>query len=213
MHCKILFHDSRRRVSAFGNSTRADVDKVCAMLLQQLATLEFIFYFGRVGRQNAPKILHVPLINSEDQSEVLDARLKLELNHLQMFAYNAAATRACHTLPKPAGRLVVDNNKSVVRWFNENRQASRLLDLLFFDAALPSWPTITIADDNEHSGLQIADLLTYFATKQFQDPRFADTFDLVRHKSQFMIYEFDPQVCRPYVPPSGVTVKPFPKRT
>lgn len=209
LHCKVLFHGSRRAKSAFKNSSSADIEKACAILLQQINSLNVAFYFGRVARDKAPKILHVPLASDKDQSEVIDARLKLELPHLQLFAYGAAATRACHTLPEPATRVVVDQNKSVIRWFNENRQASRLLQSLFMDARLPKWPAVTLADDANQPGLQVADVLTYYATKQFFDPRFAYAFDVIRHKTQFMVHEFDPQVRQPYIPPPGVIVKPL----
>jgi hypothetical protein len=211
LHCKVLFHEGRRRKSAFKNSSRADVEKACSVLLHQIASLNVAFYFGRVARDKVPKILHVPIVDDKNQSEVIDARLKLELPHLQFFAYVAAATRACHTLPHPATRLVVDRNKTMVRWFNENRQVGRLLESLFIDSNLPQWPAMTSAPDANHSGLQVADLLTYYATRQFFDPRFAHAFDVVRHKTQFMVYEFDPQVYQQYSPPPGVSVKPLAK--
>lgn len=212
LHAKILFHDSRRQKSAFKNVNRSEVERACATLLRRIALLEVAFFFGRVDRDVAPKVLHVPLISDKNQSEVIDARLKLELPHLQLLAYGAAAARARHTLPKPATRVVVDQNRSVIHWFNTRRQASRLLELFTMDATLPSWPVVSFANDGDHSGLQIADILTYYATKQFFDPRFASAFNGIRHKTQFMIYEFAPQVCQPYLPPAGVTVVPLLKK-
>ena len=78
------------------------------------------------------------------------------------------------------------------------------------DATLPIWPKATLADDADHSGLQVADVLTYFATKQFADPEFRRVFDLVRFKSHFMTYELAEQVRTPYLPPPGVTVREKP---
>jgi hypothetical protein len=107
-------------------------------------------------------------------------------------------------------RLIVDHNKSGIRWFNENRQAGRLQELMWMDATLPRWPAVTFGDDADYPGLQVADILTYFATKQFFDPRFALAFDAIRGKSQFIVHGFDNQVCHPYEPPEGVTVRPLP---
>ena len=157
--------------------------------------------------------MHVPLSDPAQPDHVLLAQMERELQHLQYFAYAAAATRACDTLPRPASRLIVDRSKSVIRWFNERKQAGRLLESdKFMDATLPAWPAVTQADDADHNGLQVADVLTYYATKQFFRREFAEAFDPIRHKSQFMVHVFDPQVCRPYNPPPGVTVGPLPKK-
>lgn len=207
LHCKVLFHGDRRRKSAFAGASRSDVEIACQNLIAGIAGITATFYFGRVSRAGAPKVMHVPLNSEEEPNVVSYERLKLELEHLQWFAYGAAATRACHTLKYPATRVIADENKSVIQWFNERSQASRLLDRLWMDATLPGWPKVSLASDTEHPGLQVADVLTYFAIKQFSDRKFAETFDLIRHKTHFMIYEFDPQVCRPYVPPPGVTVR------
>lgn len=212
LHSRVLFHGNHRQKSAYQNASLSEVEDACAVLIQQVTALEVAFYFGRVDRERAPKILHVPLTDGKNDKNVLDARLKLELSHLQFFAYGAAATRACHTLPRPASKLIVDKNKSVVQWFNEKRQASRLLDVFGIDATLPQWPAATMGDDAEYPGLQVADILTYFATKQLSDPRFARSFDAIRHKSSFMIHEFHTQVFEPYVAPPGVTVSPLPKK-
>ena len=169
------------------------------------------FYFGRVDRRTAPKKLYVPLTNSKNSSEVLLATLELELPHLQWNAYGAAATRACKTLREPPYRVVVDHNKTIIRWFNESRQAGRLVELMWMNS-LPKWPTPTLANDTDHPGLQVVDILTYYATKQFTDPRFVMPFDSIRAKTHFMLHVFEPDVCRPYVAPPGVTVKPFPKK-
>jgi hypothetical protein len=101
------------------------------------------FYFGPVDRRTAPKKLYVPLTNSKNSSEVLLATLELELPHLQWNAYGAAATRACKTLREPPYRVVVDHNKTIIRWFNESRQAGRLVELMWMDSTLPKWPTPT----------------------------------------------------------------------
>jgi hypothetical protein len=212
LHCKVLFHGDRRLRSAFAKATRADVDTACRNLIYAVAAMPSTFYFGRVSRADAPKVLHVPLISENEPNVVIYQKLKLELEHLQWFAYGAAATRACDTLKQPATRVLADENKSVVRWFNERTQAGRLLEHLWMDSTLPSWPKVSLANDAEHSGLQVADVLTYFATKQFADRRFADTFDLIRHKSHFMVHEFDDQVRRPYAPPPGTIVREPPRK-
>jgi hypothetical protein len=212
LHCKILFHNGPRQKSAFAAASAADVERVCANLIWRVSALNIAFYFGRVERKQAPKILHVALTDPDKPTEAIYGRLKLELPHLQWFAYGAASTRACHVLPAPADRLIVDQNKSVVRWFNENRQAGRLQELFWMDAGFPKWPAVTFGDDAEHPGLQVADILTYFATKQFLDQRFAIAFDAIRDKTQFMVHQFDEQACRPYLPPEGITVRPFPSK-
>jgi len=88
----------------------------------------------------------------------------------------------------------------------------RLVELMWMDSTLPKWPTPTLANDTDHRGLQVVDILTYYATKQFTDPRFVMPFDSIRAKTHFMLHVFEPNVCRPYVAPPGVTVKPFPKK-
>lgn len=190
LHCKVLFHKDRSSKSAYASATQADVDLTCRNLISAIAALRSTFYFGRVDRMKVPKILHVPLNSADEPNVVIYERLKLELQHLQHFAYSAAATRACHTLAHPATRVIADQNKSVVQWFNERARAGRLLERLWMDATLPNWPKVTLANDAEHPGLQVADVLTYFATKQFADRRFAEVFDLIRHKTHFMVHEF-----------------------
>src|SRR5262249_5041175 len=143
-----------------------DVEIACQNLIAGVSGITSTFYFGRVSRADAPTVLHVPL-NSEEPNVVLYEKLKLELAHLQYFAYCAAATRACHTLQYPVTRLLADENRSVVRWFNERSQAGRLLERLGVDATLPNWPKVALANDADHPGLQVADVLIYFATKQF----------------------------------------------
>jgi len=64
---------------------------------------------------------------------VLLATLELELPHLQWNAYGATATRACKTLREPPYRVVVDDNKTIIRWFNESRQAGRLVELMWME--------------------------------------------------------------------------------
>jgi len=83
-----------------------------------------------IGERHQKK-LYVPLTNSKNSSEVLLATLELELSHLQWNAYGAAATRACKTLREPPYRVVVDHNKTIIRWFNESRQAGRLVELMW----------------------------------------------------------------------------------
>ncbi|MGY4624564.1 hypothetical protein [Bradyrhizobium sp. USDA 4486] len=210
LHCKVLFHRDRRQKSAFANATRQDVHAACLNLIAGVAAMTSTFFFGHLSRGDAPKVLHVPMI-SDEPDVVTYHKMKVELEHLQYLAYGAAATRACDTLRYPATQVVVDENKSVVRWFNERAQASRLLERFAMNAALPIWPKITLADDADHPGLQIADVLTYVATKQFADPAFAKMFDLIRFKAHFMTYEFAEQVRTPYVPPPGVTVRDPPR--
>ena len=213
LHCKVLFHGDRRLKSAFSNATRADVEAVCQDLIAAVARMTSTFYFGRVDRAKAPRVLHVPLVDNGEPNVVVYDKMKMELEHLQYFAYGAAATRACHTLTYPVTQALADENKSVVRWFNERAQASRLLQRLWMDDTLPSWPKVTLANDRDHPGLQVADVLTYFATKQFREPWFAQAFDIIRHKTHFMVHEFDEQVHRPYEAPLGVTVRTMrPKR-
>jgi hypothetical protein len=208
LHCSVLFHESRRSKSAFAVATRPDVERACTKLIGEIARLRCSFYFGRVDRLSAPKILHIALMSDQERDVVLYGKTKVELGHLQWFAYGAAATRACHRLVQPAQRrLIVDENKSVIRWFNERRQASRLLETLFMDQSLPTWPPPTLADDADHPGLQVADILTYYAVKQFTDLRFATAFDQIRDRADFVEYVFDDQVRRPYVAPPGVTVR------
>jgi hypothetical protein len=212
LHAKVLFHDAPRSKSAFRNASRSDVEKACSVLLRQLASLEVRFFLGRVDRTLAPKVMHVPLRSADSETEIVDARMKLELSHLQFFAYVGAATRACDVLKNPAITVIADQNKSVVRWFNENRQANRLMELMSVDTTLPTWPVVAFASDGDHVGLQVADLLTYFATRQFVDQRFARPFDVVRHRTEFVTYEFAAQVFQPYVPPLGVSLKPLASR-
>jgi hypothetical protein len=212
LHSKVLFHSGLRGKSSFKHASIADVEKACAFVIAQVSMFQTGFYFGRVDRRTAPKKLYVPLTNSKNSSEVLLATLELELPHLQWNAYGAAATRACKTLREPPYRVVVDHNKTIIRWFNESRQAGRLVELMWMDSTLPKWPTPTLANDTDHPGLQVVDILTYYATKQLTDPRFVMPFDSIRAKTHFMLHVFEPDVCRPYVAPPGVTVKPFPKK-
>jgi hypothetical protein len=209
LHAKVLFHDASRSKSTFKSASRPDVEKVCSVLLQQLASLDVRFFLGRVDRTAAPKVMHVPLRSADKETEIINARMKLELSHLQFFAYGGAAAKACDVLRNPAIKVIADQNKSVIRWFNENRQASRLMELMSIDATLPTWPAVTLASDNDHPGLQVADLLTYYGTRQFFDQRFARPFDVIRHKTEFMIYKFAAQVFQPYAPPPGVSVRPL----
>lgn len=213
LHCRVLFHGNYKAQSAYRNASLVEIERACAGLIAQVASLNVAFYFGRVDREKAPKVLHVPLIDDKDKAKVLDARLKLELPHLQLFAYGAAATRACHVLPNSVKKLIVDRNKSVVQWFNERRQASRLLEIFAMDATLPQWPVAIFGDDAEYIGLQIVDILTYYATKQFFDHRFAFSFDAIRQKTTFMVQEFDTQAYQPYVAPAGVTLVSLPKKS
>lgn len=203
LHASVLFHDTTRSKSAFRHASRADVERACFALLQQLALLDVRFFFGRVDRAAAPKVMHVPLQSTDGEAEVVDARMKLELSHLQFFAYGGAAARACDILRNSAVKVFVDNNKSVVRWFNENRQANRLMELMSVDAKLPTWPAVTFANDEDNSGLQAANILTHYATRQFLDQRFARSFDVFRHKAESVTYEFAAQVYQPFVPPPG----------
>lgn len=211
LHCKVLFHQDRRLKSAFANATRAEVDLACRNLISGVSAMTSTFYFGRVDRTTAPKVLHVAF-NDDEPNVVIYERLKLELEHLQWFAYGAAAARACHTLLRPATSVFADRNKSVIQWFNERTQAGRLLERIWQDATLPKWPKPTLADDREHPSLQVADILTYYATKQFADRSFSEVFDMLRHKTHFMIHKFDDQVCRPYIPPPGVIVRDMPRK-
>lgn len=212
LHAKVLFHNDRRLKTTYKNAQRSDVERACAHLFRQICRLEIGFYFGQVEREKAPKIMHVPLNASDKADEVIEARMKLELSHLQFFAYAAAFGRARHALRGSPTRMVVDQNKSVIRWFNQNRQANRLLELMGADATLPEWPQVTFADDADHPGVQVVDLLTYYATKQYTDGRFSRGFDSVRHKTQVMTFEFAQQTYKPFIPPANVSVKSFGKK-
>jgi hypothetical protein len=136
--------------------------------------------------------------------------MKIEPGHLQYFAYTAAATRACHVLPQGPKRVIVDRNSNVLRWFNENSQVWRAMQKFVISTDLGVWPDIEPAQDEQEVGLQVADILTYYATKQFTDQRFSPAFDWLRPKSDFMWYDFDNQARAPCVPPVGVTVSPLP---
>lgn len=105
LHCRVLFHDSARAKSAFSAASLQEVRAACAFVIRETARLNVAFYFGRVARDTAPKVLYVPMVDGARPGHVIDARMKLELPHLQYFAYGAAATRACDTLPRPATRL------------------------------------------------------------------------------------------------------------
>lgn len=83
---------------------------------------------------------------------------------------------------------------------------------LMMDTTLPKWPQITLANDREHPGLQVADVLTYFATKQFVDREIGNIFDFIRPKTHFMTYQFDDQIGRPYEPPPGVIAREMPRK-
>ena len=72
---------------------------------------------------------------------------------------------------------------------------------MWMDSTLPKWPTPTLANDTDHPGLQVVDILTYYATKQFTDPRFVMPFDSIRAKNHFMLHVFEPDVCRPLLSP------------
>lgn len=207
LHTKLLFHDGPRSRSSFESASRPEVEGICAGLIRKVALLEVRFFFGQVDRAAAPKVIHIPLLSTDREMELLEARMKLELPHLQFFAYCAAATRACDALKNPAIRVFADRNNSVVRWFNEKKQSNRLMELISLDATLPAWPTVTFSGDEEHAGLQVADLLTYYATKQSSDQRFSRGFDAFRHKAEFITYEFAAQVYQPYVPGPGVSVR------
>jgi hypothetical protein len=211
LHSKVLFHDSPRRNSSFSSATREDVERACTHLIAQISKLEIAFFLGKVERGAAPKIMHVPLLN--EQPNVVDyGTQKLELAHLQYFAYVAAAAPAHERLPKPITRVIVDSNKSVIRWFNENRQASRLAELIWANGTKLNWPPVTYGSDAAHAGLQVADILTYYGTKQLFDPRFKRPFDVIRAKTQFMTYEFAEQTRKPFVAPTGVVVRPLGKK-
>lgn len=202
LHCRVLFHRDRRLKSAFCRATETDVHRACVNLIAGSAALPSNFYFGLVDRKNAPKILHFCF--GTDDTKIVRLKLKLELPHLQHFAYGGAAAKACDTLKYPVIQVLADENRSMVQWFNQRSQAARIMETISMDATLPNWPKITLANDKDHPGLQLADVLTYFGTRQLVDRRFAETFDLIRHKSRFMGMKFDGQVYRPYEPTAGV---------
>ncbi len=205
LHCRVLFNGHQRKKSAFSAASQADVMQACRKLLGQVASLNVAFYMGRVDRQSAPRVLHVPFsVPGAPEPTVQVLRTKLDLTHLQFFAYTGAATCASDRLPGPVTKFLVDKNDSVVRWFKENRRAHRLFELLGVSAELPNLPTAIPATDTEHIGLQLADVLTYFGTKALTNQIFKDAFEIIRPKSQLLHYEFADQVRRPFIAPPGV---------
>jgi hypothetical protein len=198
------------RGSAYGPSS-SDVERACSHLIAQISRLEIAFFLGQVERGAAPKIMHVPLM-TEERNVIEYGTQKLELAHLQYFAYVAALAPAHERLPRPITHVIVDSNKSVIRWFNENRQASRLAELIWANGTKLDWPPVTYGTDTTHTGLQVADILTYYGTKQLFDPRFTRPFDAIRARTQFITYEFAEQTRKPFVAPTGVLVRPIKKR-
>lgn len=183
LHCKVLFHGDRRKASSYRSADFATVFDVCKTLVAQLSRLDVWFVFGRVDRRDAPKILDV---GNPDGSDGESGKVKVELAHLQILAYWSAATVAADVLKREDRRVIVDQNRVLVRWQNERRQVWRMFEKLMVSKIIGPWPSqITAASSRDHPGLQVADILSYCMTKRTIDPRFSEICFPLMFKTEF----------------------------
>lgn len=195
LHAKVLFHEGRRTKS-FPEISHSQAMEVCRTIFEKLALLEMFFFFARIDRAEAPITMHVPFVRDTASNSVVRSRITLQ--HLQVFAYTASSGAAADELKAhKIEQLIVDHNQTKISWFNARRQIQTLISGIKGDGTIGPWPTVLPQKSNEHAGLQIADLLTYFATKQYLDARYGLPLLPLAGRIRYLEFRFDPQVFGP----------------